>query len=479
MSNASLIRKNSFLSFLSSATRLVANIVLFVGIARLYDPRIFGQFTAAHTYFTLFLLIADFGFDLLALTEISRDREKRNEIIRKLFPVKVILSLLAVVSMVFLTFLIPGQEGIRGLMLIFAVGIVANAFTNFFFFSLRALEQFKYEVWITLVQNAFLLAGMIVSWHFGATVASIAAVFVISRYLGLLLVVYVCMKYYSLRGLAFNFIGLRSALGAGMTFGLHLLFGTLYFQLDTLMLMWLRGDYDVGIYQSVFKIVILVLMVPDILTSAVIPVLSGAFDGEPERWRRVGRLLTKVLIYLGLPLGLLCFTYAAEIIDLVYGLDNFHAAVPVLKLFAITVMVRYGAESFAVMLTTSRNQNKRTIIVIIATVLNGALNLYAIPAFGVVGAASVSLATNLFAAIAYIAVVRSKIPAVVSGIDRRVWIMIAGTFLLAVFYRLLNANFLLLALPLTAIVYPLVYYFIGFSTSERSAVFALSAARTE
>ena len=54
MNLAQRIGSNSFFSILTQFIRLLANAVLFIGIARVYGVEAFGQFTTAHTY-TIFL----------------------------------------------------------------------------------------------------------------------------------------------------------------------------------------------------------------------------------------------------------------------------------------------------------------------------------------------------------------------------------------------------------------------------------------
>jgi len=99
MTEASRIRNNSVFSFLSISSRLVANVVVFWIIARVYGPELFGQFTFAQTLATIFILFADFGFDILLTNEIARDRDKAKALFQQFFSLKLIFSLVALIGM--------------------------------------------------------------------------------------------------------------------------------------------------------------------------------------------------------------------------------------------------------------------------------------------------------------------------------------------------------------------------------------------
>jgi len=106
-------------------------------------------------------------------------------------------------------------------------------------------------------------------------------------------------------------------------------------------------------------------------------------------------------LFVGLAMASLLIAYAGEIVRLLYGMDQFAPAVPVLQVFGFVVLVRYTVELPAVLLTAAKRQHIRMVLVIGATLLNFAANAYAIPHFGALGAACVSLATNLVLGMGY------------------------------------------------------------------------------
>ncbi len=71
-------------------------------------------------------------------------------------------------------------------------------------------------------------------------------------------------------------------------------------------------------------------------------------------------------------------------------------SIPILRIFSFVILIRFYSETFGLMLTTSGKQKNRMYIVLAATIINVILNIAIIPEFGVIGAAYVSLLTNIF-----------------------------------------------------------------------------------
>jgi O-antigen/teichoic acid export membrane protein len=472
MNSVLLIRRNSIYSFLAFALRLVANMVLFVGIARFYGPTAFSQFSLAHVYFSIMLLIADFGYDFYLATEIGRDARLTGNLAGKVMPVKMFLSVCAVCFMIALALIGQSRSEMRMLMIIFALGVPANTLMTFVAAVFRGNQYVSPEARIAFTQNAFLLILLVLIATLGLPLLAVAVAFVVSRIYGFIALWRRARKRFP--ELQWNThlpeIGHTKALaGVGVTFGLHLLFGTLYFQLDTILLDYLSGKEAVGLYQAVMKLAALVLVLNEVAITAVIPVLAQAFDGQEERWNRIGKVVCKSLHLIGGFFGLLFFLCPEEILGIVYGKGEFTGAVPVMRIFGVVLLIRFGMETYAMMLTTAKRQRSRTIVVIVATVVNAIANLLVIPKFGILGAAWVSLGTNAFVGISYIALVSARsrqwFPLIDSG-----QLMIFGGFIIAggVLWNF-GITSLAVVLPLTLMLTVGLTY-IGFSRKEQEVV---------
>ncbi len=395
MSHGHGIRKNTFYAVATRVIRLVTNMLLFVGIARFYGVEGFGQFTTAHTLSTIFLLLADFGFDSLLPTQIASGGNGSGKAIEQYFALKLVFLVLATLGMLFLPLFHSFSDETRLLVQIFALYIPFASLGNFFYAVFKGYERFNHETRIAFVTNAATLLVVLIFGWMHAPLAVLAGAFVGTRAFGTLLALITARQLSNVRLLPLQFGGWRDVWSKVVIFGLHFLFSNLYFQLDTILLAFWRGDRDVGIYQSAFKIVALGLIVPDIALNAMMPVLSRLFATDRKRYEEYGRLLAKLLMVIGMPVSVALLVSADQIIAFVYGAEEFTESALILRCFAVTTLVRYAVEPYGLLLTTSERQKTRMIIVGAATVVSLGLNWFLIPVYGPLGAALVSLLANI------------------------------------------------------------------------------------
>jgi O-antigen/teichoic acid export membrane protein len=465
----SRIRWNTLFYFLSFFIRFLTNFLLFVGIARFYGPEVFGQFTAAHTLSTLFILFADFGFDTLLTTEIPRQRERAAALTQQFLSIKLLFCGAATLVMFVVPFFQGASPQTRVLIEIFSFYVLFSALNNFFFALFRGFEQMKHETKISFIINVLLLILLAVFVALRLPILFVALAFVFSRLLGLGLAYRVAESEMEIHAFRLSFTEWRRIWGLVAVFGVTFIFGNLFFMLDTVLLTYIRGDVEVGIYQSVFKIVALVLIVPDILTTTLMPVLSRLHAEDQDRWDRLGMLLNKTLLFVGLAVSTLLFIYADQIIHLLYGYERFEDAIPILRTFSVIVLIKYSVETSALMLTTSDRQRTRMMVVITATVVNLACNLYVLPRFGASGAAFVSLATNVVVGFGYIFAKRARFFVWVRQLKTIVPpVVILGVA--AVLWQIRAIPMWYVAPGVVGVFFAVIYY-LGYTSDERHLVF--------
>jgi O-antigen/teichoic acid export membrane protein len=467
-----LLHRNAAWSFTAALFRLLGNAVLFIMIARFYGPEQFGQFSAAHTFATIFGMFADFGFDMLMATEIARDRTRAGEVIPRMFALKIFISVGAAVFMCVYGLVSVESSGTQTLTYVFSGYLFFSALLSYFFAVFKGFEELRHEMVITIILNLTLLVALAISGYLGASVIVIAVIFVASRILGLLLAVRRGRKLVPVWNLIVDRRWLAARWKAVSVFGVFFVFGNLFFTIDTLLLSRLCGDVEVGIYQAVFRIAALCLVLSDISIAALLPTLSRCFVSDRQVWYELGDVYARTLYFIGLLVGFVMLTGARPIIGAVYGLEKFGEAVPVFQIFGAVICVRYAVEIPALMLTTSQQQHSRMILVIYATAFNVTLNMVAIPRWGVLGAAWVSLATNTAVGIGYVVSVR-KVFNVSWITTRRILpplVIAAGSILLWV----AGPAFLLPGMVLVGIAYAIVVFRIGYSVSERSMLLQAS-----
>lgn len=396
------IWKNSFFVFLSQAIRLITNLLIFIGIPRLYGPEIFGQFSIAYTVATICIVIADFGFDVLLTTEIARNRSDAARIGTRYFSLKIIFASISTLIMIAIPSFQTFSAVSRLLIYILTAFVVLTTFTNFFYAMFRGFEKFELETRVSFTSNLILIILLAIVGFMRIQLVYLMLIFIFARLTSVILCGIKTTRLIGKNICKIDFSEWKSTINRVLIFGFHFIFGSLFFQLDTILLGIWKGDHAVGIYKSAFNIMTLVLLVPDIAIATMLPVLSRLNHEDISKWETISKLLYKVLFLMALPLTLTILLMPEEIIKLLYGSRLFNEAIPVLKIFSLIIFVRYTVEPFALMLTTSRKQNIRMVIVMVATFVSLGFNYWLIPKWGIMGAAMVSLGINILVGIGYV-----------------------------------------------------------------------------
>ena len=406
MSDFERISRNSIYSFLSISFRLVSNVLLFWLIARYYGKDLFGQFSTAQTFAAIFVLFADFGLDMLLTTEIPKDISRARELFQRYFSIKLFLTIIAFIAMVGIAVSGKFDSQVNQLLIIFGFYAAFTTLSNFLYALFRGFEKLGYETIVSFFVNFFTLILILTLIILEKNIITISLSFVGMRFLGFIVAIYYAHKI--LPDITFkpSFKDVRKILNQVLIFGLFLVFGNLYFQLDTILIAYLLDTESVGIYQSVFKLVVLPLIIPEIFIGSILPALARLYSNEIEKWDRIGFSLYKLLVFISIPISIILFVYPHQIILLIYGAE-YVEAIPILRIFSIIVFLRFFSETYGLMLTSSLRQKMRMYVVLGATFFNLLLNLLLIPKIGIVGAAITSLSTNLLVAFLFIIITKS------------------------------------------------------------------------
>jgi O-antigen/teichoic acid export membrane protein len=472
VSEGTRIKQNSAFALFANVFRMLTTMLMFVWIAHYFGPRAFGQFTLAHTYLALFYVAADFGIDIMLTTEVAFRRNETEVFIAKFFPLKICMSIVATVSMCILGFGLNLSIETRTLMLLLSLGIIGNAMTTFVFALLKAHEQFSFEATTSFWQQLFLLGGLLALALLKASIFLVAILFVVSRFFGFLFVLPKARKYFRVSSLHMTFQEGWKPLRQAVPYGLLVVFGMLYLQIDTVLVSLFRSDYEVGLYQSAMKVVMLVLAVPDVVSTAVLPSLSRYYHENSDQWKRLAHLLAKTTMFVGLPFGLIFLLYPDQVLSMIYRNTEFGSARTVLQILSFSVVVRLALDVYAVFLTSSGRQSRRTTITIFVTVCNIVLNLYAIPRAGIMGAAIVALITNIVAGVLYITSIEARLLAESKFYLREMFVVLC-TVVFALILVVSQVNSFTIALALIVPFFGVTFWFVGYTADERSIVFTL------
>jgi O-antigen/teichoic acid export membrane protein len=184
---------------------------------------------------------------------------------------------------------------------------------------------------------------------------------------------------------------MRRVFGGGVWLFVLSLASMAHFAADTVMLGYLQPYEQVARYQAAAKLLEASQFVVRPLTLILLPVCATL--ASRQRWDRLRRLMTEMfagMAVLGLAACGFVALLAQPIVRLVYT-ATYDDAVAVLRVLYLSVPGLYLA-TVAMLLASSTMRERRAVVIMAAGVaLNVALNLVAIPRYGALGAAWVTV----------------------------------------------------------------------------------------
>jgi len=397
-----LVLKNAAaLSVASVLSKVIAAIVGIV-VARYLGPEIFGEYNSALAFVSTFILFADFGLSNYMVQEGSRDEGVLPLYLGNTLLFKVFSSLAIYALMLVLMFPADYNPSIRSMIIVLGLASGLNALDATVYNYFQAKQQMylaaMYQFLSTFLIGALTLLVVVTQ---GDVVMITVTQLVTAALISLLL-------YTHLRRhirLEFDLSRLVVMLKRGLPYGISVIFLFVYFQIDMLMLSLMRPPIEVGIYAAAYRLIAVLLFIPGILTSVLYPILFQLGVESKEKHRGTIEKIFKVLSAVGIPGSVLIFVLADPLLTWLYG-GGYPESVPILMLLSWFFALECLSFSLGDVLTTTDRQWTRAKIQGSAALLNIAINLYAIPRYGIYGASVATLITELYVFIAFYWIVR-------------------------------------------------------------------------
>lgn len=387
------IAYNTAVQVIGKVVILLLAAISFGILTRYLGPEGYGKFTLTLVYLSLFAIAADLGLFTIAVREMSKDESRMKEIVGNTLSLRALLSVVVLGIAIGIGFLLPYEPDVR-------VGIAIAAISQFFGLlnsSLVTVFQTKLRMEFSVIADiigrlASLGAVIIVAmegYGFYAVVATAG--------LGQL-ITFAATTFLARRYVSISFLGntrlWKELLVESIPLGLALVVSQVYYRVDILILSFLRSTREVGIYGADFKVMELLLTVPGFFVNSVFPVLIKRLD---EGGARAKLLMQKAVdILLMFFIGVACggIVAAPKVLALIGGKEFVEGA------YALQILLFSGIFSVVTLMMVTLYvakgfQKKALQIGLVALAVNIALNLAVVPTYGYVGAAYMTLVSEI------------------------------------------------------------------------------------
>jgi O-antigen/teichoic acid export membrane protein len=383
-----------FNSCLSITSQITANVVVFMVLARVWGPELFGQFVFSYSISSVLMLIVDFGYQQRNLRTASINAKN----IPLLAGVGIITKAYLVLFLVFFLQIVNYFFGFLPLNFYFLfLSFFFVSFGDFFISYLRATGKFAPDARASFISNLFLiiLIYYVVTQH-PKSIFLVNISYVIARFAYLALSVYAFHK--SGYCIAFNKVKIKklfNELSELLPYFGDIAVGRLLGNLDIILLSAFSNAYSVGLYQSAQKIMQGVLPFAQVVNNVFLPIMSRQTI-EGSKRKRI--FLYSIMTTIGGLSGLVLIFFSKEMVSFLYG-PNYMKVASIVPIFGIIVFLRYVTAAYAIEMTSSGYQRRRLIGNILSLFIFIISALILIPPMKEKGVAFSLLASSVFLAL--------------------------------------------------------------------------------
>ncbi len=353
-----------------------------VYLARVVGIEGFGKLGFVWALYAYFAQLASQGFETVGVREVARGSIPLPTLTNALFSLRFLFSLASFILLLVFAFLASLDRITRTLLLLQGLNLLLLSFYVQFFF--RGTESMKHIAGSRILQSISYLTLAIFFVKGPENLLLIPFLLFIATILSLIPLLRVYKKVAG--GLFFHFSreAFRPLLQAALPLGLSGFMIQIYYNLDSVMLGFIRGTSAVGIYTAAYKIVLILNVIPNLILSSFFPSLARVDETPGGVLHLKEYVLT--LIVLGIPLGFIGYFISPLLIQILFG-SSYHEAVVPLQILFVNASFVFLSMAFANPLTANGKNREYLQIVMTGAAVNVVLNILLIPSFGLIGAA--------------------------------------------------------------------------------------------
>ncbi len=386
------VKYNFIMNFILTATQFIFPLITFPYVSRVLEAAGNGKVTFAASVANYFMMVASLGiptYGVRACARVRDDKDKLTKTVQELFIINAVVTSLVTITYVASIYAIPRFLEDKTLFYINGINIVLNMFGMNWVY--QALEQYDY---ITFRSIAFKIVSIILMFllvHQQSDYVIYGAITVFAA-VGSYVLNFIRLR----KIISFRIVGdynFRQHIKPIFTLFAQSVAVSIYTDLDTVMLGFMKTDIDVGYYHAAVKIKGLLLSLVTSLGNVLLPRMS--YFVKNKMMVEFKKYMVKALnfeLLMALSLTLYCVLYSREFIYFLAG-SGYEGAIFAMQIITIVVIPNGLTGILGVQVLTSMEKEKYVLYsVIVGAISDFLLNLVFIPQYGAAGAA---LATTI------------------------------------------------------------------------------------
>jgi O-antigen/teichoic acid export membrane protein len=362
-----------------------------IALVRGLGPRGYGQWSALLAVIAIVGYLTSLGLEDVAVRQAAMDRPRESSWISALVSLELMLSVPVTFAAVVVTLAIARGDAARAAAVLLSVTCLLSALG-----SVRTVFQLRirnrWTAGFELANGVLWAIGVFSIVAAGGGIAAFAAAFLAASALVNVAQVVLARRQMRLR-LRGGGRARRELIKIGVPFAIASLLYLSYTQIDQVLVLELAGERAAGLYGAASKVFDRALVIPGSILATMFPMIASAYKEDIVRMRALVQTTVDVLLVATLPFVALVAVIGRPLMRLLFG-EAFAPAGPALSVLMIVFAISAFSYIAGDLVIVLRLQRRYIVYAIVGLVVNVALNVLLIPAYGFIAAAWVCLFTE-------------------------------------------------------------------------------------
>ena len=381
------VKFNFVMNFILTISNFIFPLITFPYASRILGAQGIGTVTFATsviTYFSMFGMLGIPTYGIRTCAKVRNDKEKLTKTVQEILLLNIIVMIVSMVLLFISVLIIDKLAAQKFLYLIMSISLIFNVLGVDWLY--KALEKYSY---ITIRSIIFKFISLILLFLFVKNPDDYVIYGAITMFAA---VGSNALNFYNLRKIIdvkfSSDLDVKQHIKPIMTFFMLTVSTTIYVNVDTTMLGFIKGDTEVGFYTAAVKIKQILVSIVTSLGAVLLPRLAFYYSqNKLKEFRALVKKAMSFVLTLSIPLAVYFILYAKESIVFLSGEKFIPAVFPMQlilpsvifigmsNLMGIQILVPTGRERFVVHST------------VLGAIVDVAINIFTIPLFGASGAA--------------------------------------------------------------------------------------------
>lgn len=389
------LKKNFCMNAILTMSQFIFPLITFPYVSRILLAEGTGKVSFATSIISYFAMFAQLGiptYGIRACAQVRNDKKKLSKTAQEIFIINIIMSILAYIVFFIALCNVPRLKDEKTLLIIVSATIFFNAIGMEWLY--KALEQYTYITIRSVIFKFIALIAMFLLIHQQSDYIIYGAISIFASSASNIFNFFNVHKYISLRPVGeYNF---KQHLKAVSVFFALSCAATIYVNLDTVMLGFMKTNVDVGYYNTAVKIKTILVSIVTSLGTVLLPRASYYVEhGLKEDFYRITKKAINFVFLVATPLMLYFMFFAKEGIFFLSGNTYGGAIVPMQIIMPTLFFIGLTNIMGMQILVPLGKENIVLYSEIVGAVVDLAINYILIPKYASAGAAIGTLVAEI------------------------------------------------------------------------------------